>query len=176
MQYTEVSPSFATLDYPSFYYQNQKKEENPMQTLNIVAHAANSSERSPEDRQKNHLLDRLRQIQNEKYETLRVTFGLSEMPRPKTPTELVEYIKTGKYVFKHEDDLLDDGFGSSEFYYSPWRYIEFRDPAVKIDREGYEKAQKSLDKLYQDTKDEIIVKNVEDALAALRQFESTTIN
>jgi hypothetical protein len=145
-----------------------------MQTLNIVAHAAQTNERSPEDRQKNHLLDRLRQLKNEKNETMRVNFGLTELPRPKTPAELVEYIKAGKYVFKHEDDLSSDF--DSEFYYNPWRFLEFRDPAVKVDREGYEKAHKALDKLYDDIKDEIIVKSPEDALAALRQFESTAIN
>jgi hypothetical protein len=172
----QLIPGFATT--PSFanMVNKQQEKENTMQTLNIVAHAAQTNERSPEDRQKNHLLDRLRQLKNEKNETMRVNFGLSELPRPQSPAELVEYIKTGKYVFKHEEDLTDTDFACSEFYYSPWRYIEFRDPAVKVDHAGYEKALKALDKLYDDTKDEIIVKSPEDALAALRQFESTTVN
>lgn len=155
----------------------QQEKENTMNTLNIVAHAAQSNPgRSTEDRQKDHLVCRLNDIKYQRREVLRTQFGLDELPRPKTPAELVEYIKTGKYVFKHEEDLEDDDFGSSEFYYSPWRYIQFRDPEVKEDRAGYEKACKALEKLYDDTKDEIIVKNPEDALAALRQFESTSIN
>lgn len=154
----------------------QQEKENTMNTLNIVAHAAQSTERSTEARQKDHLVCRLNDIKYQRREVLRTQFGLDELPRPKTPAELVEYIKTGKYVFKHEEDLENDDFGSSEFYYSPWRYIQFRDPEVKEDRAGYEKACKALEKLYDDTKDEIIVKNPEDALAALRQFESTSIN
>lgn len=156
---------------------NQKKE-NTMQTLNIVARAEQAASYPTDQRQKDHLLGRLHEIKYTKRNALEVEFGLSELPRPKTPAELVAYIKEGKYVFKHEDDLseCDSGFCGNEFYYSPWRYIEFRDPAVKADREGYEKAEKALEKLYDDTKDDIVVLDVEKGLAALRQFESTTVN
>lgn len=170
--YQQAQNSFANLK------KEQQEKENTMNTLNIVAHAAQTNPgRSPEDRQKDHLVSRLNDIKYQRREVLRTQFGLDELPRPKTPSELVEYIKAGKYVLKHEEDLEDDcDFSSSEFYYSPWRYIQFRDPEVKEDRAGYEKACKALEKLYDDTKDEIIVKNPEDALAALRQFESTTVN
>ena len=168
-------------DYPttnSFANLCSKQEkENTMNTLNIVARADNSAQYPTDQRQKDHLLNRLYEIKYTKEQALQVEFGLTELPRPKTPAELVAYIKEGKYVFKHEDDLTDnDDFGGNEFYYSPWRYMEFRDPAVKADREGYEKAEKALEKLYQDTRDDIVVLDVEKGLAALRQFESTTVH
>ena len=154
----------------------QQEKENTMQTLNIVAHADQSERYPTEQRQRDHLIGRLHEIKCTKNEALRVQFGLAELPRPKSAAELVEYIKAGKYVFTREDDLVNEDFDYNEFYYSPWSYLEFRDPEVKKDREGYEKAKKALEKLYDDTRDEIVVLDVEKGLAAVRQFETTSVN
>jgi len=178
MSWTEVHP-LANLQYlPRDCMKNsalacQQEKENTMQTLNIVAHAAQSEQYPTDQRQRDHLISRLHSIKNDKAQELRNTFGIGEMPAPRTPSEMVERIKEGKFKVEHTDELNDS---YNEFYYSPWHFIKWIDPSVKEDRPAYDAAEKKLDKLYDDTRDEIIVADVEKGLAALRQFESTAIN
>jgi len=166
--YNQPCNSFAKL------YPKQQEKENTMQTLNIVAHAQQPASYPTDQRQRDHLVSRLHSVRGEKLTELRNAFGIGEMPAPRTPDEMVERIKEGKFKVKNMDELSDGDY--NEFYYSPWRYITWADPSVKEDRPGYEAAEKKLEKLYDDTRDEIVVLDVDKGLAALRQFESTAVN
>jgi len=168
---TDVQRSFANLRTATT---SRQEKENTMQTLNIVATTARSDTYPTDQRQRDHLVSRLHELKNTKATELRNAFGIGEMPAPRTPLEMVERIKEGKFKIEHIDEI--DECEYNEFYYSPWRYIKWVDPTVKEDRPGYEAAEKKLDKLYEDTRDEIVVLDTEKGLAALRQFESTAIN
>lgn len=146
----------------------QTREEQNMQTLNIVT--ATSGADTLERQQKSYLENRLYSARREQRDKMRAAFGLADDTAPRTPQEMVDRITAGKYVFKNEDELADC---SSDFYYTPWRYIKWRDPAVKEDCAGFAEADKLLDKAVTDTMDAIMVKSPEEALTAIKELEAT---
>lgn len=89
-------------------------------------------------------------------------FGLRGDDRPKSFTEFQERIKAGKYV-------LDDKHKKSLYWMD---YIEWRDPSITRDDDGYAKAEEALKKAFTATEDEIAVFGPEEGLASLRKFET----
>lgn len=93
-------------------------------------------------------------------------FGLLDDASPETGQEIVDRILDGKYSIKK---------------YSTWNNnetnkIRWHDPAVKEDRDGYNKAEKALDASFHSAQLDISIKPPMDGLAILRAFESATVN
>lgn len=135
----------------------QKQEE-----ANMYAQIQTSS---PEQDARAHLRDRLRTVKYETQAKLRKDFGLDDDEAPRTPKELAERLASGKFIVKHANDEKQPSL------YSVSSYIRWRDPAVKEDQAGYDKAKEKLSKAYTEAKDVIIVKSPEEGLKALQGFE-----
>jgi hypothetical protein len=124
-------------------------------SVNIEAHQPNN-----EQTQRDHLKYRLNETYSVKWRELQKRFGLIDDEYPETAGELIKRIQAGKYVV------------SKEFEDKSWRYIRWRDPSLVEDKVGFEAAEKVLQKQYEESKDEIVVKAPIDGLATLRTFET----
>jgi len=155
----------------------KKKEENTMNTLNIVASAAQSSAQTFEHEAREYLRNRLSKTYWTKTEDLRPSFGLEDDSPPKTPKEVIERITSGMYMLPEEpeDDFAQGDLGG-ESWYQPWNSIRWRDPAKKKDRDGYNLALKTLAKDRDATQDIIMTSDGKAGLEALQKFESTAIH
>lgn len=99
-------------------------------------------EKTTEDVRREHFLDEVRRIFSAKNGELREKFGLDVPKSPKTPKELVEWIKAGNYTFIKSYDP-DDEEDTWCVYESPIH--GFRWTKVKEDRKGYDAARELLD-------------------------------
>ena len=107
----------------------------------------------------------LNRVQNQVYSTqqsLQEKFGLSWQP-PTNAAELIEAIEKKKYVAPSLENQ------SSK--YLEWFGIEFRDPKIVKDKEGYKAAEKKLHEAAEKVGDEIFVLPPADGLEAFRKFE-----
>ena len=142
-----------------------KKKENTMYDFDC------GCEREPMDKdaRAEHYLDvRLANLVNQKDNALTKAFGLRDDDRPGTAKELIDRITSGKYVVPEE--RMDTS------NYDPIRYFRWRDPSVKEDYAGYDAAMKNMGAAKTDVEDAINVKTKEEALAALKDFESKTFH
>lgn len=98
-------------------------------------------ERTTEDVRRDHFIDELAKIYRKKDTELHEKFGLSRSKSPRTPKELVEWIKAGEYSFVKSYDP-DDEEDTWCYYESP--LSGFRWTKVKEDHKGYEAASKLL--------------------------------
>lgn len=123
-----------------------------------------------EARKMDYLKGRLNDLFCDKECALPKAFGLENDHPPHTPKEFVERILAGKFELKDKakDTYL---YGSS-----PSPYITWRDPKVKVDQEGYDKAYKTLQEEFTKAKDTIVIKSPEEGLKALEKFESKTFH
>jgi len=147
-------------------------KENTMNTLNVVASAAQTPTQSLEQETRNYLRSRLSKSYFDKCDELRPAFGLNDDPAPLTPKEVIERITSGMYLLPPEDDYND----ADLTWYRPWDAIRWRDPAKKKDRIGFSLATKTLQKDRDATLDAIMTLDSKAALEALQKFESTTIH
>lgn len=100
-------------------------------------------EKTTEDVRREHFLDELSIIYSKKVSELREKFGLDIPKSPKTPKELVEWIKAGEYSFiKGYDPEADDDEDNWCRYEPPYHGIRWT--KVKEDRKGYDEAFKAL--------------------------------
>lgn len=120
---------------------------------------------SPE---KEYLTHRTKKVRGEKSFELPKLYGVRDDDAPSTPEEFVKRIQTGMFILRDNKDC--------EFYdsYDFGSHVSWRDPAKKADKEGLEKAEKLLRADYEDTMDQIMVKDAETGLKALQDFESKT--
>jgi hypothetical protein len=121
-----------------------------------------------EANQRNYLTSRLNTIKTTKYSDLERKFGLRGDRDPSTPEELINRIKEGKYKVDEKN--------MKRSAYSPVTLFTWKDPSVKEDHEGFEKARKRLDELYTQAYDNVIVDDVKSALTAVQKFEEKTIH
>jgi hypothetical protein len=137
--------------------------------FNSVANAyAFSAPISLEVSQRQELRDELEGIYAVKDGELKTHFGLRDQDPPRHGKELVERIKTGEYVLLGEREFED----SDRTYYSQMTYgIRWRNPKVKVDREGYKLALEKMEKAHTSTKLDVIVLPLTEALASVRAFE-----
>ena len=145
-----------------------KKKENKMhKTFNEVT--INTPEVTPTDQmQREYLIDRLYHVRSEKHEALLQKFYINPMPAPNTPQELADRLTKGMYTIK---SLAKDA--NYKYDWNGWYYdLQWRDPAHPADKEGYDVAEGLMDKVYQDTKDAIMIKAPADGLTALQAFET----
>lgn len=146
----------------------QEKQEPNMNTY------VNASMKMPDPvaETRDYFLNRLNGVRFEKGEDLRRKFGLEDDKSPRSPKEVIDRITAGKYVLPKtdSDDECDD------YYYRPWELIQWRDPSVKKDNDGFHVAKLALDKLADDTRDKLYAAKDVNYLSILEAFKSATIN
>lgn len=183
-------------------YSKEKEGNNPMcykcppaiksySDASNVSLSVNASEQpSQESKAQSYLLDRLQGMIYSKRRDLENQFNLYGRAGPKTLTELLELLKGGKFeVSKYGKKLLnleknaaededddDDFFSENPSFYigSFLDYVDFIGLKDQPDRDGYLKASDTLDKLYQSTRDQIMVFSAAEGLKALNEFEAWT--
>lgn len=121
-----------------------------------------------DQKQRDYLLAELNAIEYKARDKGERTFGLIDDPRPTTPADLVKRIQDGKFIIPKE-------FEEKKVYH-PLEYIRWRDPAVKEDREGYEKFCETLQTESKQTERKIAIADPKDGLEILTAFESKYIN
>lgn len=109
------------------------------------------------------LLDSLYQTAEEKDLDLRKQFGLKDDDAPTNPKELVERIKAGKFTLPDET--------KRRYHYSALDGIRWRDPDLKEDQAGYEAAWNAFRKAKETAHEDIMIKDGEAGLAALRALK-----
>jgi len=153
---------------------SKEKKEPTMNTLNIVASAAQSGAQTLEQDTREYLRARLSKSFWSKTEGLRPAFGLEDDKPPATPKEVIERITSGMYMLPKDDEEGEDENDLN--WYRPWDAIRWRDPAKKKDRDGYKLALKTLEKDRDASLDIIMTSDSKVGLEALQKFESTTIH
>ena len=113
------------------------------------------------------IVHRAKEEYNEKDRALRKQYGITKDDTPRTPKDLIERIKAGKYVLRDEYE--------NSYCYNPGEYITWKDPKIEKDQDGYEKASKKLEKSYQETLDLIYISTGEEGLKAFQKFEKEKI-
>jgi len=173
--YGSAKLNLAKTNVPSMReFVSKEKKEPTMNTLNIVASAAQSGAQTLEQDAREYLRNRLLKTYHTKIEDLRPAFGLEDDTPPKTPKEVIERITSGMYMLPK--DNVDYAGDSLEEWYHPWDAIRWRDPAKKKDREGYELALKTLAKDRDAVMDTVMTQDSKAGLEALQKFESTAIH
>lgn len=114
-----------------------------------------------------HRIDYLNSRANEIFyatdRQLNKDFYLVDDSTPTTPKEMVTRIESGKYE-------IIKGYEDKEAY-DPIRFIRWRDPSKKADKEGYDKAMVKMTAKYTETKDAIAILPATEALDAVKAFE-----
>lgn len=114
-------------------------------------------------------LQRVNEIMWAKQTELASAYGITGDRTPSSPKDIVDRILAGKYILPDEDTIEKCACFCCD---SPVDVIIWRDPAIKVDRAGYDVAFKALDKAKTDALDLIIASTPIDALAALKAFEA----
>lgn len=128
-----------------------------------------------ETKQRKYLLTRLYELNQDKEYAARKTFNIDDDPAPEGGDQLVERIKSGKFILNQE--LIDATNKEGRFFSMPCLYgIEWRDPAKPSDEAGFKAFRDKLNKLYTDTADTINIASPADGLVALKAFEAATVN
>jgi len=130
-----------------------------------------TNDKHTESAKTNYLLQRASNAKYKIQEDLHKQFGLSDDESPRNPQELVDRITSGKYVLptEKESELMVNQYWPC----SPMLAgIKWRDPAVKEDRAGWKAAEKQLETAFNDVHDAVMIKSNDDALAAIKEFET----
>jgi hypothetical protein len=140
-----------------------QQEVKKMNTANSMAIVTSSE--TIEERRISFLVNQLESAKHRKDLELQRHFGLIGDERPATATELVERIKDGLYVIpEHGKDVRS--------YYS-FDYIEWRNPKIKKDQEGYNKAEKEMQAEAREANRTIVLSDPEKGRSALEKFEKS---
>jgi len=143
-----------------------KKESAMYNAPNVNLNVNNTADQSAEQK-RSYLYRRLWNIADQKKDDAKRSFGLLNDKAPATPTEIVERIKTGQFVLPTEwrEDWED--------YYDAVSSIEWRNPKIKKDKEGYKTWIKEIyDPARKRLEDSIVIDPPETALANLQAWES----
>jgi hypothetical protein len=116
----------------------------------------------------NYLSSRIEGIYFKKNEALHKQFGLVNDEPPETAVEMVKRIQDGKFVIKDEHK-------EKRTYGDAARYITWRDPAVKEDKDGYKAAMKLFDVAHQDARDAVAILSPDAGLVAVKDLEAWTV-
>ena len=123
---------------------------------------------SESEKQREYLVNRLRDVRDTKKQDLKKAHGLVDDDAPETVTDMLKRFADGKYTVKADR--------ADKKTYNPMGYISWRDPAVKEDAAGYATARTKVMDAYQAAKDAIVVKAPADGLLALQAFETATFS
>lgn len=134
-----------------------KKDENPM--TNYAAATVVTADSIEKD-QRYALTSALYSAFRTKVDAAKKQFGLTGDGTPETLKEMIQRIQDGKFVLpeKYEDQ------------YASASYIEWRDPAIKQDKDGYKAARKELDAEHQALNLKLAIIPVADGLAAVEAY------
>jgi hypothetical protein len=160
-----LGPLTTTTTTGTFNIPVQAQEKENSMYSNACATVVNAG-RTMEQDQRQYLSDRLFDVTQDKVIELRKKFGLYD-ERPETPEDIVERIKSDKFVIPERDNNV--------CFYNAWEQIQWRDPAIKRDAEGYRKALEALDKSKTPVRDAIRLKSIEEGLKAIQDFEAATL-
>lgn len=128
---------------------------------------------NPEDKARDHLLNRVERAAAEKKEPLLRAFGLQDDDSPRSLKDFFARINAGKYIIPTDEKALTrEYWGLSDVVDE----IRWRDPAVKEDQAGFDAAVKAVRKAQNDAADEIIVKTPVEGLQVFRDFQAKTFN
>lgn len=141
-----------------------KEKENTMRMCDIP---------TLEAAQKDYFFKRLDTLYLDKNEALQIKYGLTDDEPPRSLQELMDRLNSGRYSFLRPSLDKDSSLG----VYSLIDEIRWRDPNLKEDRNGFDKALDSLEKARSNSKDRIMASSTTDEyLNTLKEFESTVIN
>jgi hypothetical protein len=115
-----------------------------------------------------HLTDRLSEATEAKRSEARKAFGLENDDRPSTAKAFVDRITSGKFYIPEDR--------KNQYSYDPTDYIQWRDPAIKRDEDGFQKAVTALEAASDDVLDNIIVKGNDAGLDAIKEFKAKTFH
>lgn len=166
VQASNYTVSLGDLQCKPAYPQESPKKENNMNAIYIDQSTTNL-----EAAQKSYLGDRAYTVYREKLTEMKKPFGLVNDEQPRTLKEFLARITEGKFAYD-KDDFEKRQYGPEALLY----LIEWRDPAVKKDKEGYDAAVAKMLKELTKVRDVIVVKNAVDGLAAVEAFESATFH
>lgn len=113
---------------------------------------------------KNRLKNRVYAVVGDVELPLRRKFGLSNNPDPSTAEELVEAIQQKLFVLPSKDDPYARS--------ARWMGIQWRDPKIIKDQEGFNAAMNKLEDEIEKVVDEIYVSTPAEGLKSLRGFET----
>lgn len=117
--------------------------------------------------EKQYLRARTNDVEFKKLNELRKAFGLVNDEPPTNFIELLDRIAKGQYI-------LDEA-KAKKSRYDVLAGVTWRAPALKEDRDSFDKAEKILAALTTATQDAVTVKSEADGLAALQAFETTNL-
>lgn len=146
---------FSTFSANPFSMLTKKEEEN-MNTR---------FEDTQEGKAQAHVIRRADNAFHEKDGELMKHYGLHGDGAPRTWNELVKRIKDGRFKISDEHAKMNT-------YGSGTEYVEWRDPKIEKDHEGYDKSKEKLMKLLAETKDVIIVKSAADGLEMIEKIQN----
>ena len=133
-----------------------KKEEETMNTIRF--------EDTQEGKAQAYVLRRASDAYYSKERELEKHYGLRSEDAPRSWNELVKRIKDGKFTISDEHAKMN--------HYDPFGYVEWRDPKIEKDHEGFGKSMEKLNKLLAETKDIIIVKSSADGLEMIEKIQN----
>lgn len=140
------------------------KENN----MNYAA-AVNTSPTPTDQRQRDYLISRLTDLEEQKTSEMYKFFRLDPVDAPRSFNEMMEKIKAGEITYNGRDKDYKHYNFSSMTCNLRWA----KEPA---DHDGYNAAIKKMEDASTKTKDAIIIKSPEDGLKALEAFESQTFH
>lgn len=118
--------------------------------------------------QRNYLSRQLSSVAYAKDVETMKSFGLTDDPTPRKGSELLDRIKSGKYILRDEKSV--------RYAESALDYFEWRDPAVVKDQDGFDAAAKVMQKSRIDAERTIQIAAPADGLAALKAFEAMSFD
>lgn len=138
----------------------QLKKDEPTMYIN--------AEMTKEQTAQIYLRDRLENVHSEKRDELRHQFGLCDDDPPCSFEDAYKRITEGKFI------IADDK--RSKLSYNPLNFVQWRDPSVKKDTEGFEAAEVQAETAFTQVSDAIMVKTPQEALTALEEYENATFH
>lgn len=111
-----------------------------------------------------YLSNRIENIFDVKKRELQKQFGLVDDSEPISPQDMVDRIKTGKYIIEEKKK-----------YYGWSDGLRWRDPSRKEDQAGFDAANSAMQIAFRDALDTIkIISDEQARLKALKDFEAWT--
>jgi hypothetical protein len=101
-----------------------------------------------------------------KVRELQRKYGLVDDQAPKSPSEAIQRLKDGKYTLP-----TDEEYQKHYAYANPIGLLRWRDPDLKEDKDGFNKATEALGVTMKPLFDAINILDPKDALVVLQEFE-----
>lgn len=140
-------------DYPKGFGPNKKEKAMYV-----------SDDKHIESSKINYLSDRIENAYYKANDKARKAFGLEDDTPPQTAEDFIKRIQDGKFMLNDETKKKN--------VYEPSRYIRWRDPSVKEDKEGFEADMKEFGALQQDARDAVAVLSPAEALAEVKKLDA----